>query len=324
MQLVASKSGSDLTFRDVHVQSNAVPQWDRRFEQVSDGPFGGTMAYRFEPGIQVFRESFNRRVHQSTYAWRGSRSFLLVRAKGRVVYHGLQVRDGAILTWSGEDELDLVTPDDFACDVITISQDALLARASRSGFDPARFPRWGVLDLPIALQDRFARTVAGYLAGAADPALDDLVALLDAVLREGVVETFPARCFERKRAVARARAISLGSLADDRTVSIDALCRELNVSRRTLQYYTQDVIGTNPLDYLRSVRLNAVRMELIDNESGGERICDVAARWGFSHPSQFARNYNALFGERPSDTVSRLVSERRERHWPAAGNREAA
>jgi AraC-like DNA-binding protein len=35
------------------------------------------------------------------------------------------------------------------------------------------------------------------------------------------------------------------------------------------------------------------------------RISDVATRWGFFHPSRFARQYQERFGELPSDTIRR-------------------
>jgi len=36
-----------------------------------------------------------------------------------------------------------------------------------------------------------------------------------------------------------------------------------------------------------------------------ERVADVAARWGFWHPSPFSVDYRTMSGERPSETVRR-------------------
>jgi AraC family ethanolamine operon transcriptional activator len=52
--------------------------------------------------------------------------------------------------------------------------------------------------------------------------------------------------------------------------------------------------------YLRSLRLNAVRRELLAGTCC--RVQEVAARWGFWSLSQFAADYRRQFGERPSDT----------------------
>ena len=55
---------------------------------------------------------------------------------------------------------------------------------------------------------------------------------------------------------------------------------------------------------LRSARLNRVRRALSDPQQTSP-IAVVAADSGFWHPGQFARDYKALFGESPSETVRR-------------------
>jgi len=36
-------------------------------------------------------------------------------------------------------------------------------------------------------------------------------------------------------------------------------------------------------------------------------VADIAARWGFWHPSRFASEYKSLFGELPSATLKAAV-----------------
>jgi AraC family ethanolamine operon transcriptional activator len=49
--------------------------------------------------------------------------------------------------------------------------------------------------------------------------------------------------------------------------------------------------------------LNAIRRELRHARGSGERLSDVAMRWGFLHFGRFAEDYRNLFGERPSDAL---------------------
>jgi AraC family ethanolamine operon transcriptional activator len=35
------------------------------------------------------------------------------------------------------------------------------------------------------------------------------------------------------------------------------------------------------------------------------RVADIAIRWGFWHMGQFARDYRAMFGELPSETLKK-------------------
>ncbi|WAH56182.1 helix-turn-helix domain-containing protein [Pseudomonas silvicola] len=80
--------------------------------------------------------------------------------------------------------------------------------------------------------------------------------------------------------------------------SLVDLCKRLKISRRTLQYSFQSVADVNPVQYLRSVRLNEARRAL--SHSPEARISDIAAHWGFEHTSYFCAQYQKLFGEKPS------------------------
>ncbi len=86
-----------------------------------------------------------------------------------------------------------------------------------------------------------------------------------------------------------------------RPVGVPELCEQLHVSRRTLQYCFQDVLGMAPATYLRTLRLNGARRDLCGRAAGS--VQDVAEAWGFWHLSQFATDYRRLFGKRPSETL---------------------
>ncbi len=92
----------------------------------------------------------------------------------------------------------------------------------------------------------------------------------------------------------------------DAEVSINLLCRDMNVSRRMLEYYFQDQMGVSPMAYLRSVRLNETRRQLSSDDHAHRSVGDIAAEFGFWHPSRFATYYRDQFGEMPSETRSRV------------------
>lgn len=106
----------------------------------------------------------------------------------------------------------------------------------------------------------------------------------------------------RWQIVAAARAHVLAH--PEQPLTVADLCRATGTSRRTLQYSFQAVLNVNPNAFLRSMRLNGVRRMLREAAS----VSDAATHWGFWHFGHFARDYRALFGERPSDT------HRRHRH----------
>jgi len=83
--------------------------------------------------------------------------------------------------------------------------------------------------------------------------------------------------------------------------SIPDLCNQFHLSRRSLQYAFEDVMGVSPTNYLRAIRLNGVRRTL--RGVGAVSVQDAAAAWGFWNLSQFSADYRRFFGERPSDTL---------------------
>ena len=84
--------------------------------------------------------------------------------------------------------------------------------------------------------------------------------------------------------------------------SVIDLCDRLRISRRTVQNSFRAVTQTTPVNYIRCIRLNGVRRELLASHAGELSIGDAASRWGFFHLSHFAADYQALFGELPSQT----------------------
>ncbi len=90
----------------------------------------------------------------------------------------------------------------------------------------------------------------------------------------------------------------------DEPLQISEICRELGVSRRALQYSFQDVLGLNPVAFLRILRLNRARRDLVRTERSLQ-VKDVIDRWGFWHPSRFSCEYKQMFEELPSETLRR-------------------
>ncbi len=75
------------------------------------------------------------------------------------------------------------------------------------------------------------------------------------------------------------------------------------MSVRTLHASFQQTFGESPMSYLRRMRLDHVRAELLRSDPATVRVTDVAMRWGFFHQSRFAQQYRERFGELPSATL---------------------
>lgn len=84
--------------------------------------------------------------------------------------------------------------------------------------------------------------------------------------------------------------------------TIPELCKIAKLSERNLQYGFKEYLGVTPIRYLRLIRLNGVRRDLLINHAKKNRIVDVALDWGFIELGRFASEYHQLFQELPSAT----------------------
>ena len=112
--------------------------------------------------------------------------------------------------------------------------------------------------------------------------------------------------------VAPAEGVRLGRLGPiveymeanaDEPLTPQELARVGCMSVRTLHASFQQTFGESPMSYLRRIRLDHVRAELVRSDPSLVRVTDVAMKWGFFHQSRFAQQYRDHFGELPSRTL---------------------
>jgi len=90
--------------------------------------------------------------------------------------------------------------------------------------------------------------------------------------------------------------------------TIADLCHIAGTSRRTLEYAFRDYFGTSPMQFIKALRLNAARYDLLRGDYGSARVVEIASGWGFTHMGQFSSDYRHMFAEKPSDTLRRTPS----------------
>lgn len=89
-------------------------------------------------------------------------------------------------------------------------------------------------------------------------------------------------------------------------VTLEDLSQEAGVSARTLQQAFRSHYGVSPMQYLKQVRLDKLRDELLGSGDTRLSLADLAMRWGFAHQGRFSAEYRQRFGEAPSITLQRL------------------
>lgn len=309
-------SALSVTTTEPEEQARFFGSLDQRYEQLSCGRFSGSLWSFSFGGITLFKESLGQSVRQTGCA---PGDWITVAASchlaSEAYWNGRLIGARSIIAFAPGSEFELRTPASVVCTGISVRRDLLLAPTEQDSADGWRRllaaqdtwsdagqrgtslgETWSALlaalsEGPSLLGNPAACTQLG------DELLEDLAGRLGAADQSAV----RLRASGYPRIAQRARQVMLERM--DRHLSIQELCEAIGCSRRALQYAFHSVYGVNPLAYLRTLRLNAVRRELL-RPTPTTRVHDVAARLGFWHFPRFAQEYSKMFGELPSRTLA--------------------
>lgn len=88
-------------------------------------------------------------------------------------------------------------------------------------------------------------------------------------------------------------------------ISPSVAATAVGLHTRTMQVAFQRYLGMSPTEYLRGVRLDRVRRDLVEHTPDTATVSDLARAWGFGNLGRFAMAYAERFGEKPSETLRR-------------------
>jgi len=297
---------------DVHRQANLLQDWDQTYSQLGSGRFAGSVLTFQYAGLKIFRETMNRSVFQSG----GLPSYRLafglpLQGRGSSCICGEEGSPNSVLVFSGGSGFEFFSPDLFefvGIEVDTLASDdsVLLAmmhdlRRTLSGgrraiaIVPGKASKLQWLLDGILSEEELGDRL-GYTSGHAEAFSRSMIGQFLDILqdadcdRQGTVR----RHWE---AVAAIRLLVTDS--DTCPLSVAELTRIMGLSRRTLQNACQSILGMSPIRFLRALRLSEARKTL---QRAGS-VTQVATQFGFWHLGYFSRDYHAMFGELPSQTV---------------------
>lgn len=155
-----------------------------------------------------------------------------------------------------------------------------------------------------------------FLDEAAARAAEEEVTVIASHVLETSSRSAPKRIgrpqFSRDRVIAKA--LSFIEEHKGEPLLIQDLCGATQVSERTLRTIFQEHFGVGPMRLLKVRQLREIRAALLSANAGEHTVTKIAARFGVWDYSLFARNYKALYGETPLETL---------RNGPAVHQRDA-
>lgn len=301
---------------DVFTHAANLSGWQQQYDQLASGAFHGELSEVWFDAVQVFRERTSHAVRQTCRirpdtVWCG-----VTMAPDGSRIEGQVVGPGGVMVSGSDAEFELLTPNQHDILGIVASRSALQTAAQALGrplnLAALTQPRWLACDPAAHAQLRRGLALLLGAAGHGESCHDHAQArrfaqaavleVLLSVLAAPPAEGREGLSFDRRRRLVR-RACDQVSSQPDAVPSVPELCEHLHVSRRTLQYAFETVVGCSPVVTLRTLRLNAARRDLLTGVAAS--VQDAAGRHGFWSLSQFASDYRRQFAERPSQTLAR-------------------
>jgi len=97
------------------------------------------------------------------------------------------------------------------------------------------------------------------------------------------------------------RSFLLNSLEE--TMSIQSIVEQFKISDKTLESSFKSLFGITPKRFINLLKLNHAHEDLQLADALTTNVSDIASKWGFSNFGRFSKDYKALFGVLPSETL---------------------
>jgi len=107
---------------------------------------------------------------------------------------------------------------------------------------------------------------------------------------------------EGEKTALEVRSYLLNSLEE--SITIQDITEQFKTSHKTLETSFKSLFGITPKHFKYLLRLNHAHWDLHLADTQTTNVSNIATKWGFSHFGRFAKDYKALFGVLPSETLN--------------------
>jgi AraC-like DNA-binding protein len=299
-------------FDDVHLHACAILGWQQTYDQLSTGSANTLLKHVMGERFQIFQEVLDKRVVQQGVAPVGRLCLAMPMSLSEpVLFQGKSVNAESVSLLHGGQEFSVQAAQGMELLAMTVATDRFEYFADRELTNNQLRILGSTANLELAhdllntIRQRLLALVAATQANVhfpenivEDATLQSMLDLID----HGIEQDRARQGNHTVSAYLVRQSQELALANSEEPITVLEICEHLKVSRRTLQRSFLNVTGMRPVEYLRSVRLNAVRRRLRATCAENFTVSRVASDFGFTHLGHFAGSYKALFAEQPSET----------------------
>lgn len=305
------------TFNDFEDFATTARSWDADFRQIERGRFKARLSQYISKNFQLTRARFNRSLDQKGSPPKGLWTFAIAAASDMpLIFKSREIGPNDIMLYPPGSEICAISRPGFHILTFSTSENFLESISEKHGHPEFGKQCKGVDIFTCKKEDI---TIIRHILirifsemqkkdfqienchGKLDRIHNIPKAILSAIYSRK--KSFSTHHQNKLRDGAFKQAIACIEAHAGDPLTVKGLVRSTGVSERTLEYVFRERLGLSPKAYIRTFRLNRVRRDLIRSNPSAVKIADIANIWGFWHMGQFASDYEALFGELPSETL---------------------
>jgi AraC family ethanolamine operon transcriptional activator len=304
-------------FTNFDVFSNVLSGYDMEVKQIGRGSFSANLQQIQYGPISISRFTSRLRVEASGMPPPGMRTFGVPTTNCQpFVWRSKRTYGNTIQIYRPDTELAVITDPVFEAIDISLTEDDFNNLNNIWGFpDLAKLIQHSEMVECEPAEMHALRKLLIYICSSIDKQPDRLQQdtslqnlfsyqvpwQLAKALMTSTVHNVKATTDKRNETIKTA--IDYIRSSTDIVTSIQQLCQDTGINKRTLERAFLDKYDMTPKSYMQSLRLADVYKILLQSDPETTKITDVAVSHGYWHMSQFAADYRRQFGELPSETL---------------------
>lgn len=289
-----------------------ITQGNIEHYQLESGSFQGELTQVISEKVMVGVHKMNLPVLQFGKGLKGVTSFLILgNMQHDVSWRKEQLTGTRIGVLKNDSPHFAITPPDFFGTPISISSNYFIELLTKGGYDKTIFSLIQQAEI-IELDSKDAQRLQKMIVTLCNTDTVD-IDLLKNRLPNLLVKSLEKAVKKAPKQQLNLRYAALGKILGyihqnlNRKITTSEICSTFEISERSLRYLFVELIRIPPMRYVKLIRLNKIRKEILQADS--ESVINlIANKWGFNHSGQFAADYKKLFNEVPSEDLKKGIA----------------